>query len=65
MILYSHNAIYSFEDNDGAIPITVLEELDHFKRGNDIKNFEAREFTRVIGKLSVNHSFSVSNSITF
>jgi len=43
VILYNHNAIYSFADNDVAIPITVLEELDNFKKGNDIKNFEARE----------------------
>ena len=42
VILYNHSAIYSFEDNDVAIPITVLEELDHFKKGNDTKNFEAR-----------------------
>jgi PhoH-like ATPase len=27
-----------------AIPITVLEELDNFKKGNDTKNFSAREF---------------------
>ena len=33
VILYNHSAIYSFEDNDVAIPITVLEELDHFKKG--------------------------------
>jgi PhoH-like ATPase len=56
VILYNHNAIYSFEDNDIAIPITVLEELDHFKKGNDIKNFEAREFIRIMDKLSSNHS---------
>ncbi len=56
VILYNHSAIYSFEDNDVAIPITVLEELDHFKKGNDIKNFEAREFIRIIDKLSANHS---------
>ena len=37
VILYNHNAIYSFEDNDVAIPITVLEELDHFKKSNDIE----------------------------
>lgn len=42
VILYNHMAILSFEDNDVAIPITVLEELDRFKKGNDIKNFEAR-----------------------
>ena len=39
-----------------AIPITVLEELDHFKKGNDTKNFEAREFIRTIDKLSANSS---------
>src|SRR5690606_22495020 len=38
--------------NDIAIPITVLEELDNFKKGNDTKNFEAREFIRIIDKLS-------------
>ena len=31
VILYDHNAIYNFEDNDVAIPITVLEEIDEFK----------------------------------
>jgi PhoH-like ATPase len=30
----------------------VLEELDKFKRGNDIINFHAREFTRELDKLS-------------
>jgi len=32
VILYNHNAILSFEENDVAIPITVLEELDNFKK---------------------------------
>jgi PhoH-like ATPase len=52
VILYNHNSVYSFEDNDVAIPITVLEELDDFKKGNDTKNFEAREFIRKMDKLS-------------
>ncbi len=52
VILYNHDAIMSFDDNDVAIPITVLEELDQFKKGNDTKNFEAREFTRQLDKLS-------------
>jgi len=56
VILYNHNSIRSFEDNDIAIPITVLEELDSFKKGNDTLNFEAREFTRILDKLSENHS---------
>jgi len=52
VILYNHNAINSFEENDVAIPITVLEELDNFKKGNDTKNFEAREFIRFMDKIS-------------
>ncbi len=56
VILYNHNSINSFEDNDVAIPITVLEELDDFKKGNEIINFEAREFIRIIDKLSANQT---------
>ena len=52
VILHDHNAINNFEDNDIAIPITVLEELDDFKKGNDTKNFEAREFIRFLDKIS-------------
>ena len=52
VILYDHNAVKQFKEHDVAIPITVLEELDNFKKGNDIKNFEAREFIRFLDKLS-------------
>jgi len=52
VILYNHNAINNFEDNDVAIPITVLEELDNFKKGNNTKNFEAREFIRFLDGIS-------------
>jgi len=55
VIIYNHNAIHSFEDNDVVIPITVLEELDQFKKGNDTKNFEAREFIRIIDRLAAAH----------
>lgn len=51
-ILFDHNAIHNFKEHDVAIPITVLEEIDRFKKGNDVINFEAREFIRNIDKLS-------------
>ena len=35
VILHDSECIYNFEDNDVVIPITVLEELDKFKRGDD------------------------------
>ena len=56
VILYDHNAIYNFEDNDVAIPITVFEELDNFKKGNDTINYEAREFIRTIDKLATKNT---------
>ncbi|MBL4755617.1 MAG: PhoH family protein [Flavobacteriales bacterium] len=56
VILHDHNAINNFKEHDVAIPITVLEELDNFKKGNDNKNFEAREFIRRIDKLSKSHT---------
>ncbi|MFT4738350.1 MAG: PhoH-like ATPase [Cyclobacteriaceae bacterium] len=55
VILYSHDSILNFAEHDVGIPITVLEELDTFKKGNDTKNFEAREFTRLIDKLADGH----------
>ncbi|MES2680160.1 MAG: PhoH family protein [Bacteroidota bacterium] len=52
VIIYDHTAMRNFAEHDVVIPITVLEELDNFKKGNDSKNFSAREFTRYIDKLS-------------
>ncbi|MDF2156453.1 PhoH family protein [Algoriphagus sp. CAU 1675] len=52
VILYAHNSIMNFAEHDVVIPITVLEELDQFKKGNDTKNFEAREFIRLLDNLS-------------
>ena len=46
VILHDYNCIHNFEENDVYIPIVVLEELDHFKKGNEQINFNAREFAR-------------------
>ncbi len=52
VILYDHYSIMNFAEHDVVIPITVLEELDQFKKGNDTKNFEAREFIRLLDRLA-------------
>jgi PhoH-like ATPase len=52
VILYDHTAIYNFDEHDIVIPIVVLEEIDVFKKGNDLINFEARQFIRELDKLS-------------
>lgn len=52
VILHDFNSIYNFEENDVVIPITVLEELDKFKKGNDQINYHAREFSRELDRIS-------------
>lgn len=63
VILYDHNAINNFQEHDVAIPITVLEELDNFKKGNDTINFEAREFIRFLDKLSAKNNLTLQDWI--
>jgi PhoH-like ATPase len=52
VILHDSGCIRNFEENDVAIPITVLEELDQFKRGNEDIHFQAREFLRRLDALT-------------
>lgn len=52
VIIYDHNAMSQFGEHDVAIPITVLEELDNFKKGNDVKNFSARQFIRMMDEMA-------------
>ena len=52
VLLYDYEAVKYFENNDIAIPITVLEELDTFKKGNSVTNLHAREFIRYLDNIS-------------
>ena len=52
VILHDSNCIRNFQEHDVAIPITVLEELDKFKRGNEDINFQARQFLRDLDQLT-------------
>lgn len=58
VLLHDYRCIHNFEENDIVIPITALEELDKFKRGNDTINLHAREFTRELDKLSGDKLFN-------
>ena len=52
VILHDSGCIRNFHEHDIAIPITVLEELDQFKRGNENIHFQAREFLRRLDTLT-------------
>lgn len=61
VILHDASCIRNFKENDVAIPIVVLEELDRFKKGNDDVNFQARAFLRSVDMLT-GDAFSTEGS---
>ncbi|SHF02003.1 PhoH-like ATPase [Mariniphaga anaerophila] len=63
VILHDYTCIYQFQDNDIILPITVLEELDKFKRGNDLINYQAREFVRVLDEIVGDELFNGGKSL--
>lgn len=58
VILHDSSCLYHFQENDIIIPITVLEELDNFKKGHQIINYHAREFVRSLDILSSDKLFN-------
>lgn len=58
VILHDSSCIRHFEEHDIAIPISVLEELDKFKKGNEVLNFHARDFLRTLDSLSGDKLFN-------
>lgn len=58
VILHDYKCIYNFQENDIVIPIVALEELDHFKKGNEMINYHAREFARELDKIAGDKLFN-------
>jgi len=52
VVLYDATALSSFDEHDVVVPITVLEELDQFKKGSGVINLQARVFMRELDRLS-------------
>jgi PhoH-like ATPase len=52
VILHDSSCIYQFQHHDVILPVTVLEELDRFKKGSEILNYHARQFVRILDTLS-------------
>lgn len=57
ILLHDYKSIRKFQDNDLVIPITVVEELDRFKKGNDALAFNARGFMREIDRITEGRLF--------
>lgn len=52
VILHDASSIHQFQENDVVVPLTVIEELDHFKRGSQVINLNAREFARTLDSIT-------------
>ena len=52
VILHDAACLLKFEEHDVALPITVLEELDRFKKGDSDIHYQARHFLRSLDELS-------------
>ena len=57
VILHDPTCISHFQENNIVIPLVVIEEMDHFKRGNQVINLNAREFARTLDSLTGNALF--------
>jgi PhoH-like ATPase len=52
VVLHDAGCVHNFQENDVVIPITIIEELDQFKKGHGDLNFQAREFLRALDALT-------------
>ena len=49
VFLYDPNALFVFKEHDLVIPITVIEEVDHFKKNGDDTGRNSFERARPFG----------------
>ena len=57
VILHDYRAIRKFRDNNLVIPVTVIEEIDKFKKGTDALSYNARGFMRELDKITYGKDF--------
>ena len=58
VLLYDPQAIFKFQDNCLIIPITVIEEIDRFKKDMNETGRNARQFSRIVDDLRKNGSLA-------
>ncbi len=51
VLLYDPQALFQFEENNLFIPITVIEEIDRFKKNMDETGRNARQVSRILDSL--------------
>jgi PhoH-like ATPase len=66
VLLHDPMALFQFEDNDVVLPITIIEELDRFKKQPEVTGRNARQTSRTLDQLreqgSLIQGISLKNS---
>lgn len=63
VVLYDPRALYSFEEHEVVIPITVIEEVDRFKKDLNETGRNARHFSRHLDTLSAQARNGLSEGV--
>ena len=58
VLLHDPQALYRFEDNNIIVPITVIEEIDRFKKDMNETGRNARQVSRLLDQLRKEQSLS-------
>jgi PhoH-like ATPase len=58
VLIHDPNAMFAYKNAKVVIPITVIEEIDNFKKGLDEKSRNARQVSRLLDKLREQNSLS-------
>jgi PhoH-like ATPase len=58
VLLVNPESIFKFEDNDVVIPISVIEEIDTFKKDQSETGRNAREVSRILDRLRASGTLS-------
>src|SRR5512138_1870097 len=68
VLLHDPQALYKFEDNNIIVPITVIEEIDRFKKDMNETGRNARQISRLLDTLrkeqSLSHGIRLENGGT-
>lgn len=60
VFLYDPQALFKFEDNTIVVPITVVEEIDRFKKDMNETGRNARQISRILDELRLKGSLSAA-----
>ena len=64
VLMHDPTSLFRFEEHDVFVPMTVLEELDHAKKGNSEVSRNARQVSRFINELiEVNGTDSIERGL--